>query len=84
MSTLKNKQIKINNILIEKNKDKTKFPDFEQNHYSVNSTGFYKIGRDSIRIIKWICYYDRSHYENMKYFDLMGSVSKCLNEISQR
>ena len=29
-------------------------PDFEQNHYSITSTGMYKIGRDSIRLMKWL------------------------------
>ena len=27
-------------------------PDFEQNCYSINSTGIYKIGHDSIRLMK--------------------------------
>ena len=46
-----------------------KNPDFEQNKYSIISTGIYKIGYDSIRLMKWICLYDRSYYENinMKY-----------------
>ena len=38
---------------------------FEQNHYSITSTGIYKIGHDSIRLMKWIYYYDRSSYENI-------------------
>ena len=29
--------------------------------------------------MKWTCYYDRSYYEKINYYDLMGSVSKCLN-----
>ena len=37
-----------------------KNPNFEQNKYSLTSTGLYKNGHDSIRIMKWICYYDRS------------------------
>ena len=32
LSTLKNKKLKINNILIEKCKNMLEFPDFEQNH----------------------------------------------------
>ena len=48
-------------------------PNFEQNKYSLTSTGIYKIGHDSIRLMKWICYYDRSYYENINYYDLMGS-----------
>ena len=30
-------------------------PNFEQNKYSQTSTGIYKIGHDSIRLMKWIC-----------------------------
>ena len=59
LSTLKNKKLKISNILIEIYKDMIKNPDFEQNKYSLTSTGIYKIGHDSIRLMKWICYYDR-------------------------
>ena len=74
LSTLKNKKLKINNILIEKYKNILEKPHFEQNKYSITSTGIYKIGHDSIRIRKWICYYDRSYYENIHYYDLMGSI----------
>ena len=76
LSTLKNKKLKINNTLIEMYKDMLKNPNFEQNKYSITSTGIYKIGHDSIRLMKWICYYDRSYYENVNYFDLMGSICK--------
>ena len=82
LSTLKNKKLKINNILIEKYKDMLENPDFEQNHYSITSTGIYRIAHDSIRLMKWICYYDRSYYENINYYDMMGSILTCLNEIS--
>ena len=58
--------------------------DFEQDLWSRTAEGIYKIGPDSIRLMKSICYYDRSQYENVNYFDLMGSVCKHLNEISQR
>ena len=47
---------------------------FEQNYWSKSSKGIYKIGHDSIRLMKWICYYDRSFYENINYYDLMSSV----------
>ena len=57
---------------------------FEQNHWSKTAEGFYKMGHDSIRLMKWICYYDRSYYENINYYDLMGSLSYHLNEISKR
>ena len=59
-------------------------PNFEQNHYSVTSTSNYKTGHDSIRLLKWICYYDRSYYEKLNFYDLMGSILSCLNEISKR
>ena len=83
LSILK-KKLKINNILIEKYKDLLKNPDFEQNYWSRTAQGVYKICHDSIRLMKWICYYDRSFYENVNYFDLMASVCKHLNEISKR
>ena len=59
-------------------------PDFERDYWSRTAEGIYKIGHDSIRILKWICYYDRSFFENKNYYDLMGSVLKCSNEISLR
>ena len=77
LSTLKNKKLKINNNLMEIYKNMLENPDFEQNYWSRTSTGIYKIGHDSIRLMKWICYYDRSYYENIKYYDLMGSVCLC-------
>ena len=64
LSTLKNKKLRRNNILIEIYKDMIKNPDFEQNYWSKTSIGIYKIGHDSIRLMKWNCYYDRSYYEN--------------------
>ena len=76
LSTLKNKKLKINNTLIEIYKDMLLNPNFEQIKYSLTSKGIYKIGHDSIRLMKWICYYDRSYYENINYYDLMGSVCK--------
>ena len=84
LSTLKNKKLEINNNLVEIYKDMLKNPNFEQNKYSITSTGVYKIEHDSIRLMKFICYYNRSFYENINYYDMMGSVCKHLNEISQR
>ena len=84
LSILKNKKIKISNTLIEIYIDMLKNPNFEQNKYSITSTGIYRIGHDSIRLMKWICYYDRSYYENIKYYDLIASICKYLNEISKR
>ena len=57
-------------------------PDFEQNQYSRTATSFYEIGHDSIRLMKWIAYYDRSYYENNTYYDLLGSILRYLNEHS--
>ena len=81
LSTLKNKKLKINNTIIDIYKNMMRNPNFEQNKYSITSTGIYKIGHDSIRLMKWICYYDRSYYENINYYDLMASICKHLNEI---
>ena len=69
LSTLKNKKLKINNILIEKNKDMSENPDFEQNYWSRTAECIYKVGHDSVGLMKWICYYDRSYYENINYYD---------------
>ena len=70
--------MKINNTLIEIYKDLLKKPDFEQNNWSRTARGIYKSGHDSIRLMKWICYYDGSYYENINYFDLMGLICICL------
>ena len=59
-------------------------PDYEQDFWSRTAEGIHKIGRGSIRLMKWLIYFDRSYYDNMNCFDLMGSVLKCLNEISKR
>ena len=59
-------------------------PDFQQNQYSTTATNIYKIGHDNIRLMKWLAFYDRSYYEKLYYYDLMGSILKYLNETSQR
>ena len=58
--------------------------DLEQQFLSRTAEGIYKIGYDSIRLIKQLIYYDRSYYDNMNYFDIMGSFCKYLiiNELS--
>ena len=81
LSKLKNEKLKVNNTIIEIYKDMLKNPNFEQNKYSITSSGIYKIAHDSIRLMKWICYYDRSYYENLNYYDMMASILTCLNEI---
>ena len=80
LSTLKNKKLKINNILIEKYKDMIINHDFEQDFYSRTAMGIYKNGHDNIRLMKWLAYYDRSYYENINYYDLMGSIVKSIKE----
>ena len=61
-STLKNKKLKINKVLNEIYKDIIKNPIFEQKNFSSRTAkGIYKIGHDSIRLMKWICFYDRSY-----------------------
>ena len=59
-------------------------PNFEQNHYSLVSNGVYKIAHDSVRLMKWICYYDRFYYGKIIYFDLLVSLCNHLNEISKQ
>ena len=54
LSTLKNKKLNINNTLVNIYKDMLLNPNFEQNHYSITSTGIYKIAHDSIRLMKWM------------------------------
>ena len=52
---LKDKKLKINKTLIEIYRDLLNNLKFEQNKYSITSTGNYKIGHDSIRLMKLIC-----------------------------
>ena len=59
-------------------------PNFEQNYWSRTAEGIYKIGHNSILLMKWICFCDRSYYENIIYYDLLRSILSCLNEISKR
>ena len=80
LSTLKNEKLKINNILIEIYKGMLLNPDFEQNYWSRTAKGVYKIGHDGIRLMKWICYYNRNYYENINFYDLMGSICKYLKK----
>ena len=74
LSTSKSKKLKINVILIEKYKNMLENSDFEQDYWSKTATGIYKIGHDSIRLLKWLIYCDRSYYDNMNYLRLMGSI----------
>ena len=72
LSSLKNEKLKVTNTLTEIYKDMLKKPNFEQNKYSLTSSGIYKIGHDSIRLMKWICYFDRSYYEKNKLLCFNG------------
>ena len=84
LSTLKNKKLRIDNIPIEKYRVMLENLNFEQDYRSRTAEGIYKIGQDSIRLMKWIFYYDRFYFDNMNFSDLMGTVCKYLNEISKR
>ena len=57
---MKKKKLKINNILSETYKNKLENPDFEQDYCSRTAAGIYKIGHDSIRLMKGLAFYDRS------------------------
>ena len=50
--------------------------DFEKNYWSRTAQGVYKKGHDCIRLMKWIFYYDKSYYENINHYNLMGFVCK--------
>ena len=60
LSRLKNKKLKINNTLIDLYKDMLLNLNFGQNKISRIAEGICKIGHDSIRLLKWICYYYHS------------------------
>ena len=63
-----------------------KNPSFEQIYWSRTAVGIYKKGHNCFRLMNWICYHDRTFYDNLNYIDMMGSVCKylILNELSQR
>ena len=82
LSTLKNKKLKVNNILFEKYNCMLEKSDFQQNYWSRTATGIYKIGHDCVRLMKFICFYDRSYYENINYYDMMASVCRYIIEIT--
>ena len=73
---------KRNKILFEKYKDMLAKPLIEQSIFSGTTNGIFKVRHNSIRLMKWLAYYDRSFYEKIIYYDLMGPVLKILNEIS--
>ena len=51
-------------------------PNFEQDFWTRTAEPIYKIGNDSIRLGKWLTSYDRSYFENINFYDMMGSVLK--------
>ena len=58
---------------------------FEEEYWSRTAIGIYKIGHYSIKLMKWLAYYDKSFHENMNYYDPMASILNCLkNEISDK
>ena len=59
-------------------------PDFKQEYWSRTAGGVHKVGHDGIRLMKWLVYIDESFFANINYYDLLGSILKCLNETSQR
>ena len=59
LSKIKNKKCKINNNLVKKYEDLDLIRDFEQKYYSKTATGRYEIGYDSVRLMKWLAYFDR-------------------------
>ena len=79
LSSLKNRKLKINNMIIDKYKVMLENPDFEQGYWSRTAESIYSIGHDSIRKMNWLIYYNRSCYDRMIYFDLMGSIVKTVN-----
>ena len=65
LSKMKYKNIKIIKILIENYKDMLEYTEFEQNQYSKTTEGTYIFGHDSIRLLNWLFYADRSYYEKV-------------------
>ena len=58
-------------------------PDLEQYPYHQRTIVIYEIEHDSIRLTKSMAYFDRFH-EDIKYFDLIWSVSSALIEIPKQ
>ena len=81
LTKLKNKKLKINNSLIGKYEERLENYNFEPDYYSRTAIGVYKMAHDSLRLMKWLAYYDRSYHEKISNYDLMGSFSKDLYEI---
>ena len=59
-----------------------KNPDFEDYYFSKTAEGLFRYDQYSIRIIKRLCYADRTFFENVNYFVLMATFLTCPNEIT--
>ena len=57
--------------------------EFEDDYWSRTAIDIYKIGHDSVRLLKWLAYYDRSFCEKLNFYDLMGSLVKIKQTGSQ-
>ena len=53
---------------------------YEQKHFSRSATGIYKIGYDSIRLMKLLS--QKQYYNNIIYYDLLASVLYALTIIN--
>ena len=84
ISNLKNKKLKNDNTLVEKYENMNLYLVLEQDYFLRTAKGIYKIRLDSVRIMKWFAYYDRSYYENINYYDIMPSISTYIKEKSER
>ena len=56
-------------------------PDFEQSYWSTTSAGIYEIGHDSVRLMKWLAFYDRFYYEKLNSYDFMASIFSCTSHL---
>ena len=69
--------------MIEKYKNLLENPDFEQDNCSRTAEGIYKVGHDSVGLMKRLLYYDRFYYENINYYDLTGCICTIIRELIQ-
>ena len=56
--------------------------DSEENYHSKTADGVLESGQNSIRLMKCLCFADRTFCEILNYLDLMSTVVTCLNEMS--
>ena len=65
--------MKIIKLILEKNIGMNLNAVFERKLYSRTAGDIYKIGHDSIRLLKWLAKFDRSFYENINYYVWMAN-----------